>query len=94
MENDLGNIVGISKLIDETVEDYTHFVEAHSDPANPTLPRLQFIGGIMMRLPLDTLWQEQLPNSYVAAQRLGYRGTIQRWGELIKEQVVQPQKTA
>ena len=84
---DLGNIAAISRLIDQTAEDYIQFVQRNTDPLQPSKPRLRFIGGTLFRLDYEVLWRENLPQSYTAAKKLGYRGTLECWDEMIREQV-------
>jgi len=82
---DLGNIPGICKLIDSTVKTYEQLVQENTDPKNPTLPRLRLVGGQLMRISHKALYKDLLGPSYLAAKAMGYRGTFERWGEIIWE---------
>jgi hypothetical protein len=84
---DLGNIVGICNLIDATAKAYARLLVANTDPGNPALPRLRLIGGVMMRIPHQMLCKEILGPSYKEARRLGYKGSLERWGEHVRDAV-------
>jgi hypothetical protein len=86
-EPHLGDIVGIAKLMDATAKTFAQLVRENTDPKNPSLPRLRLVGGQMMRLPHKMLFKDLLGPSYVAAKSLGYRGTFERWGEMVQEAV-------
>jgi hypothetical protein len=81
----LGDITGIIRLIDNTAKSYAKLVEANSDPANPTQPKLRLVGGQFVRLPHNILCKSLLNVTYTQAKQLGYRGTFDRWGELVTE---------
>ena len=81
----LGDIPGIVRLLDATASTYLRLVEANTDPRNPALPRLQMAGGMLVRVPHRSLLRKILKPSYVAAKTLGYRGTFERWGEMVEE---------
>ncbi len=81
----MGNIAGIAKLMDATARTFAQLVRENTDPRNPSLPRLRLVGGQMMRLPHKMLYKDLLGPSYVAAKALGYRGTFERWGEMVQE---------
>src|SRR5271168_5188088 len=55
---DLGDIMGMVRLIDDTAKKYLQMVAMNSDPADPMQPRLQIIGGQMMRLPHKALYRQ------------------------------------
>lgn len=81
----LGDIPGICKLLDQTAHAYSLVIRENSDPKNPDLPRLRMVGNRMMRLPHKALFRELMPPTYKAAKALGYKGTLERWGELVHE---------
>src|SRR5208337_131124 len=81
----LGDIPGICKLIDETATTYEAAVKENTDPKDPSLPRLRFVGSKMIRLPHKALLTKTLKPAYKAAKALGYKGTFERWGELVQE---------
>ena len=83
----LGDIAGIARLMDATAKTFAQLVRENTDPKNPSLPRLRLVGGQMMRLPHKMLFKDLLGPSYVAAKSLGYRGTFERWGEMVQEAV-------
>ena len=87
----LGDIAGIVRLIDATIKTYAQLVRENTDPKSPNLPRLRLVGGQMIRIPHKALYKDLLGPSYVAAKALGYRGTFERWGELIDEAAPAPQ---
>ena len=86
----LGDIVGIIKLIDKTASVYAHVVQENTDPKNPDLPRLRMVGNRMMRLPHKALFHELMKPAFKEAKALGYRGTIERWSELVEEHTPRP----
>jgi len=81
----MGDIPGICRLIDATARTFAQLVRENTDPRNPSLPRLRLVGGQMMRLPHKMLFKDLLGPSYSAAKSLGYRGTFERWGEMVQE---------
>ncbi len=81
----LGDIAGIVRLLDSTAKTYAEIVRENTDPKNPGLPRLRMLGGQMVRIPHKTLYRGLLHPRYSAAKTLGYRGTIDRWSELVTE---------
>lgn len=86
----LGDIAGIVRLIDATAKTFAQLVRENTDPKNPKLPRLRLVGGRMIRIPHGSLYKDLLGPSYIAAKALGYRGTFERWGEMIKEATPSP----
>ena len=82
---DLGDIKGIIHLIDSTVKTYLRMVQDNTDPTNANQPRLRMVGGQMVRVPHKVLYNDLLVPSYQQAKTLGYRGTFERWGELLWE---------
>jgi hypothetical protein len=87
----LGDILGICKLIDSTAKSYAELAASNVDPNDPELPRLRMVGGVFMRVPHKALYRQLFEPSYRRAKTLGYRGTLQRWGELLQEAADQPQ---
>jgi len=86
-EPDLGNIVEICKLIDRTREMFSKLIEINTDPKNPALPRLRMVGGQMVRLPHKAICQSLIGPSFIKAKNLGYRGTQERWMEMVLEDI-------
>ena len=82
---DLGDIPGICKLLDQTAHAYALVIRENSDPKDPSQPRLRMVGNKMMRLPHKALFKELMPPTYKAAKALGYKGTLERWSELVQE---------
>jgi hypothetical protein len=89
-ELNLGDIAGIARLMDATAKTFAQLVRENTDPKDPTRPRLRLVGGQMMRLPHKMLFRDLLGPSYIAAKSLGYRGTFERWGEMIREAIPAP----
>jgi len=83
--SDLGNIVAIAKLAQETIAEYDQRAHENEDQKNPKLPRLRFIGGSFFRIPFLTMWNETVAPSFFHAKRLGFRGNYTRWCEMVKE---------
>ena len=86
----LGDIVGISQLIDKTASAYSRVVRDNTDPKNPSLPRLRMVGNRMIRLPHKALFQQLMKPAYKEAKALGYRGTIERFAEHVEERTPRP----
>lgn len=86
----LGDIPGIIRLVQATAKTYAQLIQENTDPKNPRLPRLQLIGGQLIRIPHKMLYKNMLAPSYLAAKALGYRGTFERWGEMIWEATPSP----
>lgn len=84
-DKELGDIVNIIRLAEATAVAFTELVAINTDPNNPALPRLRLVGGQLLRLPHETLWAPLLKPSFQEAKQLGYRGTYQRWGEIVKD---------
>src|SRR5258708_4265762 len=53
----LGDIVGICLLIDKIAAAYATAVRENTDPKDPSLPRMQFVGNRIVRLPHLALFQ-------------------------------------
>lgn len=87
---DLGDIGGIVRLINATAKTYAQLLRENTDPKNPSQPRLRMVGGRMLRIPHKMLYRDLLGPSYGAAKALGYRGTFERWGEIIWEATPSP----
>ena len=79
----LGDIPGIVKLIESTAKHYEAMVKENTCPKNPALPRLRLVGGYFIRIPHKDLYKAILMPSYVSAKALGYRGTFERWTEMV-----------
>jgi len=86
----LGDIVGICGLIDKTVAMYRTVIRDNTDPKNPSLPRLRIVGNRIIRLSHKTLLSELMQPTFKEAKALGYKGTLQRWGELVEERINPP----
>lgn len=84
-EPNLGDIPGIVRLIETTAKHYEAMVKENTDPKNPSLPRLRLVGGYFIRIPHKDLYKAILMPSYVDAKALGYRGTFERWTEMVYE---------
>jgi hypothetical protein len=87
---DLGDIMGIIRLIDTTAKTYEQIVRANADPNDPTLPRMRIVGNTITRIPHKALYKQVFGPTFQQAKRLGYKGTFQRWTELLQEAVDQP----
>lgn len=81
----LGDIGGICRLIDTTAKAYAQRVEDNIDPKNPSLPRLRLVGGLLVRVPHKVIFKEVIQPSFKTAKALGYRGTYERWSEMVLE---------
>lgn len=77
----IGNIIGIVALAKTTGEEFLASQEADS----PEQPKLCWIGTQMVRLPKKTMWVDYISNSYYAAKELGYRGSMVRWAEIVRD---------
>jgi hypothetical protein len=86
----LGDIPGIVRLIESTAKTYAEMVKDNTDPAIPTLPRLRLIGGQFVRIPHKAFYKLSLGPSYNSAKALGYRGTFERWTEIVQEALPAP----
>lgn len=84
----LGNVMEICKLIDETRKVFDRLIKANIDPRNPKLPRLRIVGGQMLRLSHKTVCQGMVEPSFSKAKDFGYRGTQERWMEMILEEPI------
>jgi hypothetical protein len=83
----LGDIVGICGLIDKTAKMYATVIRKNTDPANPSLPRLRIVGNRIIRLSHKTLLFELMKPTFKEAKALGYKGNLERWGELVEERM-------
>lgn len=84
---DLGDIMGMIRLIDETSKAYLKLVQDNTDPNDPSQPRLRVYGGIMTRVPHSALYLPFFRPSYAKARSIGYRGPLDRWIEILQEAV-------
>jgi hypothetical protein len=70
----LGDLMGIIKLAEATAKEYaTKYTKAK--------PKFRWIGVQLVR---TSDWTEVLESSFVTAKKLGYRGDIERWGDICK----------
>jgi hypothetical protein len=84
---DLGDILSIVRLIDETGRTCGELIRANRDPINSNLPRLRMVGGQFVRLPHAMIYRELLSPSYNLAKSYGYRGSFERWADLVNESI-------
>lgn len=83
----LGDVMAICKLLDQTRKDFDKAIVANTDPKNPKLPRLRMVGGQLMRLEHKTVVRGLVGPTFLKAKTLGYRGTEKRWTEMIFEDI-------
>jgi len=86
-EPNLGDVMGICKLINETRDVFDGMVKANTDPKNPKLTRMRLVGGILMRLPDKMVCKGVFGASFLKAKSIGYKGTQERWTEMILEDI-------
>jgi hypothetical protein len=89
-EPNLGNVMEICKLIDETRVVFDKLIKLNTDPKNPKLPRLRMVGGQMLRLPHKMVCKGMIGPSFVQAKAIGYKGTQDRWMEMVLEDIATP----
>jgi hypothetical protein len=89
----LGDIGGICRLLDTTAKTYAQRIEDNTDPKNPMLPRLRLVGGQLVRVPHKAILKEVVQPSFKTAKALGYRGTAERWAEMVIEATPSPANT-
>lgn len=82
---DIGDIKAICRLLEATTAAYGRLLELDADPSKPELPKLRLVGPQIVRVPRSAVGHDLLRPSFVAARRLGYRGTYERWGELVRD---------
>lgn len=82
---DLGDIKGIIRLMQNTASGFASLVTANTDPRSPGTPRLRLVGGQFVRIPHKALFLGLAAASYREAKGLGYRGTLERWADLVQE---------
>lgn len=85
LQLNLGDLFAISKLIDKTRVEFDKIIKANTDPLNPEKTRLRIVGGQIMRLPHKMILQTFSTTSFATAKDLGYRGTKERWVEMVME---------
>lgn len=81
----IGDIVGICTLLDKTAKMYATIIRDNVDPKDSSLTRIRMVGNKMMRLPHKTLLHELVEAGFKDAKALGYKGTLERWSELVEE---------
>ncbi len=86
-EPNLGHVIAICKLLDETRKSFDKVIVANTDPKNPKLPRLRMVGGTLMRLEHKMVIHGLVGPTFIKAKSLGYRGTEKRWTEMIFEDI-------
>lgn len=84
---DLGDIVGICKLIDATAVNFIMAVRDNTDPQNSSIPRLRLVDGVSMRVPHQIILLAMSQSPFKEAKALGYRGTIDRFYALVCERM-------
>jgi hypothetical protein len=75
----IGDIIGIIRIITQTAIDYS---EALKLPQ----PKLCFVGGVLVRPTVNSMFKSIFKPSFQQAKSIGYRGSYERWEELVKEQ--------
>lgn len=80
-------LIAICKLMDATRVEFDKVVKANTDPLHPEKARLRLVGGQMLRLPHKMVLQGISGTSFVTAKQLGYRGTKERWTEMVMEDI-------
>lgn len=84
LETESRNLVGLQQLVESTAREYTKRRARNTDPKNPDLPRLQLIGVLMIRIPHLNVWNQLVKQSFEQAQAMGFKETIQCWGDRVK----------
>jgi hypothetical protein len=84
---DLGDIVGICKLIDATAAEFVRAVWENTDPHDSSIPRLRRMDNGIIRVPHQTILLMIVQPPYQEAKALGYRGTIDRFYTLVCERM-------
>lgn len=84
---DLGDIVGICKLIDATAASFVRAVRDNTDPKDPSLTRLRIVGNRIMRLSHKTILRQMIQAPFKQAKALGFRGDVERFAEHIEERM-------
>jgi hypothetical protein len=90
---DLGDIVGICKLIDETAAEVYRAIRANVDPKDPSQPRMRFVGNKIVRLSHRSVALNIISNHFKEAKAKGFRGNITRFAEHIHERMPSPANT-
>lgn len=90
---DLGDIVGICKLIDVTAANCAKVIRDNTDPQDSSLTRLRLVGSKMIRLPHRAMILKLLQPAFKEAKALGYRGTIERFAEHVEERTASSPST-
>ncbi len=86
-EPNLGDVMALCKLLDETRKSFDKVIVANTDPKNPKLPRMRMVGGTLMRLEHKLVIRGLVGPTFLKAKSLGYRGTEKRWREMIFEDI-------
>lgn len=82
---DMGNVVAVSKLACNTLIEVTRCIIENSDPKDKITPLLRMLGGQMIRIPHEDIFNRVMQRSFKEAQTLGYRGTLARWAAIVKD---------
>jgi len=80
-------LVAICRLMDATRVEFDKVIKANTDPKDPSKPRLRMVGGQMMRLPHKMVINGISGTSFVHAKQIGFRGSKERWIEMVMEDI-------
>ena len=81
----LGNVAGIMHLAMQTFREGVRRQARNTDPVNTSLPKLQLMGSVFVRVPHKDIWVGLLRQSFEQAQAMGFKGTSKRWEALVEE---------
>jgi hypothetical protein len=81
------DLIGIIELADDTIKEYESQLLAQEDPACPGQPKMRVIGNTIFRPNWEEIWNKVVLNSYRGALMMGYRQSLSRWDEFLKDSI-------
>jgi hypothetical protein len=81
------DLMGIIEQADDAIREYETQLLTQQDPACPGQPKIRVIGNIIFRPTWEEIWNRIVMKSYQGALMMGYRQSLTRWDEFLKETV-------
>jgi hypothetical protein len=81
------DLIGIIELADDTIREYEAQVILQQDPDCPGQPKIRVIGNTIFRQTWEEIWNRTVLKSYRGALMMGYRQSLSRWDEFLKDSI-------
>lgn len=79
------DIPAICTLAEEALAETKIAEKENQDPLEPSRPRIQIVGDMLMRIPFQTIFNDVALPYFHKARKLGYRGNFVRWIQFVRD---------